>query len=251
MTQLAINTGIHNSLLLRRLVELDVHRRESSSFDVAQVLAQHISFVDAATFNELFGTHQSPRSFGATEANARQEYDKVRNAIEVAIRHSGDGAQTGARLSLPADHYPNANDSAGGFTPYRKYYQAHQQNIEVKVRTLRSKVRMIVAKCSPRLEQLTQLDAAWDGVLAELEASRLNNVIARLELRFNTLREEHRRFIELNQVPDSTSHWLTPSGWLSRFHKDLQTTLLAELDLRLLPLLGLIEATEADPSLNT
>ena len=251
MTSIAINAGLHNSLLITRLVELGVHGRVSSSFDVAQVLSQHISFVDAAVLNDLFGAKDCKQGLGPDVQSARQEYDKVRSAIELGIRQSGDGAHTGGRLSLPADHYPNANDIAGGFAPYRKYYQAHQQNIEVKVRTLRGNVRVIVAKCSPRLEHLTKLDAAWDGILAELEASRLNNVIARLELRFNTLREEHRRRIELNHLPDNASLWLAPTGWLTRFHQDLQTLLLAELDLRLLPLLGLIEASEAETSLNT
>jgi hypothetical protein len=35
-------------------------------------------------------------------------------------------------------------------------------------------------------------------------------------------------------------------GWIRRFHRDMQDLLLAELDLRLMPVLGLVEAVEEE-----
>ena len=38
------------------------------------------------------------------------------------------------------------------------------------------------------------------------------------------------------------SDWLQAGGWLAEFYKDVQELLLAELDVRLQPVLGLLEA---------
>jgi hypothetical protein len=45
-----------------------------------------------------------------------------------------------------------------------------------------------------------------------------------------------------NEQPDDPALWMQPGGWLANFCRELQGVLLAELDLRLQPTVGLIEA---------
>jgi hypothetical protein len=50
-----------------------------------------------------------------------------------------------------------------------------------------------------------------------------------------------RALVETGQA-DNPALWLQAGSWLGRFGNELQTMLLAELDLRLQPTLGLVEA---------
>jgi hypothetical protein len=42
--------------------------------------------------------------------------------------------------------------------------------------------------------------------------------------------------------PDDPARWRQPGGWLHRFDKELEAALLAELEVRLQPVTGLMEA---------
>ena len=46
--------------------------------------------------------------------------------------------------------------------------------------------------------------------------------------------------------PDDPACWMQPGGWLARFCADMQRVLLAELDLRLMPVAGLVAAVDKE-----
>jgi len=72
--------------------------------------------------------------------------------------------------------------------------------------------------------------------------AKLFNVTPKLlESRFKQLLEAH---LEKSGGVNDTepSQWLIPGGWLELFYKDMQELLLAELDVRLQPVVGLLEA---------
>ena len=70
------------------------------------------------------------------------------------------------------------------------------------------------------------MDAAFEGILIEREKKLLTTLPSLMERRFKQLQTERSQ----------------QEGWLARFGQELQTVLLAELDLRLQPTLGLLEA---------
>ena len=46
--------------------------------------------------------------------------------------------------------------------------------------------------------------------------------------------------------PDDPARWMQPGGWLVRFCAEMQRVLLAELDLRLMPVAGLVAAVDKE-----
>jgi hypothetical protein len=102
----------------------------------------------------------------------------------------------------------------------------HQRDMELIVKKFRVKARARLAEASPALKQLAALDAAFDGILIEREKKLLATLPSLMERRFQHLKTTHSQ----------------PVGWLASFGQALQAVLLAELELRLQPTLGLIEA---------
>jgi hypothetical protein len=117
-------------------------------------------------------------------------------------------------------------DPEFAYEPYRRHYLAQQREIELKLSPLRAHVRRVLGQTSPELSKLAALDAALDGILVERESKLLLKLPSLLEKRFKQLRKRH---------PNA-------ADWLPGFGQEMQTLLLAELDLRMQPVLGLIEA---------
>jgi hypothetical protein len=112
--------------------------------------------------------------------------------------------------------------------PYRRAAQARQRAMAAAVVPLRARLRAALASQStalaPALAQLAALDATLEAALAGRERTALAGVVAQIERRARVLRTAG--------APD----------WRTRFHHDMQQALLAELQLRLEPLHGLLEA---------
>ena len=94
------------------------------------------------------------------------------------------------------------------------------------------------------VQELAALDAAFDGILCRREGKLLSSIPALLEKRFNHLRKMHLQAQPATQPTDNPDSWMKPAAWLARFCAELSAVLLAELDLRLQPALGLLEALQ-------
>jgi hypothetical protein len=146
-----------------------------------------------------------------------------------------------ARTILAAQPASFGIESAPAYEPYRRYYLAHQGEMELSVRSLRSHVRQTLSKASATLKQLAALDAALDKILCARERQLLSTATLLLEKRFGQLHRAHQQQLAETPQADDPDAWMQPGGWLASFCKELQGLLLAELDLRLQPTLGLIE----------
>jgi hypothetical protein len=94
------------------------------------------------------------------------------------------------------------------------------------VGALRDHARQVLLRAGPRLRQLATLDAAMEQLLARREQSLLPQVVGLLA----------RRFAELRRGDDGSG------GWRATFEREWRQALLAELDLRLEPVAGLVDA---------
>ena len=147
-----------------------------------------------------------------------------------------------ARIELPTP-VPNASpESAAEFSPYRRYYLAHQRDMTASIGTLRTSVRAALSSHSPALERLAALDAVLDQALSTRERTLLSTVSSLLAKRFEHLYATHQAARVDAQTEDEPARWMEPGGWLARFCREMQAVLLAELDTRLQPVAGLIEA---------
>ncbi len=256
MTRLLPRTHLHSSHLVRTLADLDVLRPGGSATTLADKLGGWISFTDAIA---LSGVHNAaPKEASAvaskTGAGSRhtasiaEDFARMRSALESTITQPGAPSTGRNRISLPLPEAGMSAAEASAYTPYRRYHQAHQRHLEQSVRGVRAKVREAVAKASPPLRQLAALDAAFENVLDEREAQLLSTVPTLLEKRFKKLLKAHQESLGKLPSTDTPDLWMKPGAWLARFTQELQTVLLAELDFRLQPTVGLLEALHSENS---
>jgi hypothetical protein len=247
MTRALTRTNFHSSQLIRTLADLAVLETTGPAAAFGEKLGLWIGFTDAIALTAVHNTNTVEETPEAAQPVAGlslgEEFAKVRASLESTITKSQapNTGRTRAELTLPKLDGPL--DDVKAYTPFRRYHQAHQRDMENNVRSLRAKVRDGVAKASPKLKQLIALDAAFDSILAEREGRLLATIPTLLEKRFNHLRKAHLQTLrDQPQTDDNPDLWMKPGAWLARFCTELQAVLLAELDLRLQPAVGLLEA---------
>ena len=131
------------------------------------------------------------------------------------------------------------------FQAYRRSHATQQRTMAARVGVLREQVRATLAQHSASLRQLAALDLLMDRVVGAQERSILSTLPGWLEQRFAQLRQRH-----AYALADLPAGAVADSGedWRAAFGQEMQALLLAELDLRLQPVLGLIEALEQHKS---
>jgi hypothetical protein len=121
---------------------------------------------------------------------------------------------------------PAAGD-ADDFGPLREHCVACAQAMETNTGPLRRRARGALADVSPALARLAALDAVMEQVVGARERALLATLPGRLEQRFERLRQAGAD---------------APADRRAAFAGELRAVLLAELDLRLQPVEGLLEA---------
>lgn len=181
----------------------------------------------------------------AAAAAAGSALAATRQALARAITDDGvrpavprrPGLRAPARRPADTVDAPAATD----FAPYRRRCIDLQQAMERAIAPLRQRVRGAVGRRSPALGRLAAIDAVLEGVLGAQQQALLAMMPTLLQTHFDRLRQAPSRS-PAAQGPNAPAPSL---DWLDTFHHDMQRLLLAELELRLLPLQGLLEA--ADP----
>jgi hypothetical protein len=110
-----------------------------------------------------------------------------------------------------------------------------------------------LAKSTTALQQLAALDAAFENILSEREAVLLAKVAKMHEKRFAHAVKTHlKRQAEAASLATTTNSLATPTDstavWLLPLRQAMRSALLAELDTRLQPTLGLLEAFQQENS---
>lgn len=267
MTRALPRTNFNSSRLIRFLADLDLAAVGEARQSFAERLGQWLDVNHAITlFSVLNARAGAGQAVPAVAASAIvEEVVRVRAALVAAI--TGDGAGK-VRLKWPTPPAGASLEHMADFLPYQRYYAAHQRDMEASVSQLRASARVAVAGHSPRLRQLATLDAVLDKALAERERSLLATVPTRLERRYERLRRAHQMALVTPQAApvveaaagpvllaateaaagtaamaaDDVDVWTRPGGWLAVFGQDTRSLLLAELEVRLQPVLGLMEA---------
>jgi hypothetical protein len=230
--------NFNRSRLVRSLSGLSPVDVAPSSLSFAERLAQCLSVSDAiALFAALSpGAVRAATVRSGAASAVEAEFARVQRALTDSIVGSEGGR---ARIAFPTPAADASAEALGDFLPYRRYYQAQQREMAARITPLRAATREALAKGSPVLKQLAAVDAAFDQALGERERDALAAVPLLLERHFDQLRKE-----QASIETQPTDH--QPGGWLARFGRDLQDLLLAELELRLLPVMGLIEAYRSE-----
>lgn len=255
MTQALPGTDFSSSGLIRLLAELSIVEAAGSKEFPAERLGQ---WLDVAAAITLHAAHNA----GSASSRAAQpvvklgsgvavqeEFARLRTARVESITASCSPAGGSTRIRLPLPKLGVDPEAAAAYGPYRRFYLAHQAEMEPGIRALRSRLREALAGgASTRLRLLAALDEALDRILIARERQLLATLPSLLERRFQQLLAAHQRALLDSGQADEPLLWMQPGGWLAIFCEELQAMLIAELDLRLQPTLGLIEAlhNEAD-----
>lgn len=240
------HTSFNSSRLVRVLAELAVTDVAESRQSFAERLGQWLDFTDAmslfSALNVGVGSGAATKLPASPQGALREEFVRVRSALLESIATDGVLKPGNVRIKLPTPA-PNASaESAADFSPYHRYYLAHQRDMNAGIGPLRVKARAALAGRSAVLQRL----AALDGVLEEALAARERNLLAMVPLhlarRFEHLYKAHQAARGDAPLPDDPERWLQAGGWLAVFCRDMQAVLQAELEVRLEPVAGLIEA---------
>lgn len=251
MTRSVTRTPLHSSRLMRVLADLALMDASEAGTAFAEKLGQWMKLGHAITLHGALNASPSvikvPAPAGLRGALGA-EFSKVREALEGAITSDANPKAARGRGGLPAPDLLLPIEMPSAFEPYRRFYLAQQRDMELATGSLRAKARDVLARSSSALRTLATLDSALDVILNERESKLLATVPGLLEKRFSQLLQEHQNRLESAGLTDNPAYWMHAGGWLARFRTDLQTVLLAELDLRLQPTVGLIEALNHETS---
>ena len=248
MTRVPTRTHFFSSSLIRVLSDLAILEAVEPSAGFSEKLGLWVDYSDAIALSialnagspNLSGTRDAAHSLGGDVAS--EDLARLRASLENLILQRGLITTGKTLVEWPSPDFKLPVKVAAAYEPYRKYYAAYQRRMDADIRPLRVSVRAALAKTSPSLKQLATLDAALDKILCERESQLLSTVPLLLRKRFEHLLKAHQKTLFDTQQADKPGDWMKQGAWLSRFCNELQTVLLAELDVRLQPTVGLIEA---------
>jgi hypothetical protein len=254
------------STLVRLLGQWTPVQAEASGLDVAERLSAWVGTLDAI---RLQSAHQAIRAMGpagtaprvgSVAARARalaEDLQRVRSALAHAIAQDPVQLAAGPALRPAAGRVEPVKASAAseladiGPALYQQRHADLQRQMDLMIAPLREHVRGALARASTPLRQLAALDATLEEVFAPREQALLPTTGALLERRFEQLRQAHRDALAAAGAEDDPARWRRAGGWLHAFEQDWREALHAELQLRLAPVTGLVEAFGKESDLRT
>ena len=204
---------------------------DGSGMDFAERLSLWLNAFDAIGLQAAHRSIEAIRTAAPRERGARpvraddlqEDIRRVRTVLSAAIAR--DPVEiTGADPAEP------------GYAPYRQRHLELQRQMEQMIAPLRDHVRQAVSRVSPALRRLAALDAVLEQMLAPREQQLLPTTAALLERR-----HDRRRRHEAQAAADGPTAG-SDADWREAFERDWRQALLAELELRLEPVAGLVDA---------
>lgn len=252
MPQTARPDARPRSRLVQGLSDLTGLRTAASGASIADQLGRLIDLSDSIALARAFDALQRlPFRAGSGDTDLRDDLLQSRADMVTFIVRSFTEARDSVPFSLPLPEAETLATDGSGFAPYQRFYALHQSEMEHRIVQLRQRVRQTLGGRSAELARLAALDKALDATLAAHGRKQLAAVPRLLGARFQQLRQQHlaERAKAADSAADAPDLWLQAGGWLARFRRDLLELLLAELETRLQPVLGLIEAldTQTEP----
>lgn len=235
-------TAFSGPTLIRLLARLaDVEVTESGQ-SLSDRLSQWLHWTDAIALSTALNGNVQAVSPGAQAPVGAEEAEcaRVRRTLVNAI---SDGASPAAKrrgaVNISAHSAPT--DAAIDYAAFRQIYLSMQQTMETGIGNLRCRLRAKLSAGTPGMNRLAEVDAVMERALSPRERSLLATVPGLLGRHFERLRKAEQDTLTDAQAPEDAPA-TTPGAWLNAFRKDMQTVLLAELDLRFQPVEGLLAA---------
>lgn len=243
MSQTSPHVSWNGSRLVRFLGDLSVADAAPSHQNLTERLGKLIDLADSINLSTVHANLPA-MAFepGAMSGRAvTDEFLRIRETIIRSVISSFAPGSNFTRVRLPEPGMDAPPDEATAFEPYLKFYRAQQRNIDAEIRRLQLQVRESASGLNPDLARLCALDAVFEDTLAAYTRKCLAVVPRLLETRFQQILGEYRQ--DLARQSPTPPDW---TGYHRRFCSEMQKLLLAEIETRQLPIVGLIEALDTD-----
>jgi len=233
-----LRSHLHSTRLVRLLGPWLPTAVEAPRQDVAERLGQWLNV------NETIALHQTQAAASAGARRAQQvaplvclpadQPAELHAELQPALQRVRS-VLSQSILARDPSHQPDSEALDTEWALFHQRLHDQQRRMALSVDALRSHVRQRMAASTPALAQLAALDAAMEPLFGAREQRLLATTLpALLKARFGALRQAAR----LTDTPEDLR-------WLQTFAAEFEQILLAELELRLQPVTGLIEALEA------
>ena len=239
--------SLNSCRLIRTLAELEVLGDAYSPKDFGRRFGQLFTLTDSISLSDMH-YELARHPFHPGEKPAAEiitTFIQQRQTLIEGLSRNFLGGQAyhQVRNRFPAFRDNLKPDQLSSFEVYQRFYAALQRQIGLETQHIQSTVRDGAAGLSAELAKLVLLDSTL-GTTLNSHARKLFPLVPRLlGSRFESLRQQHDQAL-FKPEQDQPANWIKPGGWLDQFRHDCHSLLLAELDIRLQPVLGLIEAID-------
>jgi Protein of unknown function (DUF3348) len=216
--------------LMRQLASWPFLEREASRRDWAERLGDWVRPIDAIALQAALPGGGRPAR-GAEGPRAGVE----RAALQLQCQRVCTDLWRSFDEVLSLDTHgvgPDGQDTPAAVLRLRRFVADRQREMASRVAALRDSVRRALAGASPRMRQLARLDAALERALAGQEQGLLS--------RWPGLLEQRLAHLSAGEVGEAIE------GVHQRLGREVRELLRAELELRLEPVHGLIDAAGED-----
>lgn len=223
MAQDSPRTSIRGSTFIRLLARLTDADASPSRSSLSERLSHWLDWTHAIALSTAMDRRAPAEPFGAPafgQAEA-EECARVRASLAEVIKSAGEG--TAGELEYSA---------------FRQRYLTLQRRMQTATGNLRGRLRDMLAQKAPEMARLAEVDAVMERALSPREHSLLAAVPHLLGDHFERLRRDGQDTPADASPAESTS----AGAWLDTFRRDMQSVLLAELDVRFQPVEGLLAA---------
>lgn len=242
MIQSHTSTLSDRSRYVGLLTELSAAKLSYAELNLAERLGNLLGFSGSITLasalRQLPGSVSSPSLESAK--NIQADVLAVRGKNLRAITDSFTENTGDAQLKVPSNCVGTRESVLQTHEPYRRFYLAHQVEMASSIESLRIRVRVGMSGFSASLAQLAQLDSLFEQSFEAESRTLFGITVKLLEQRFKQLLQEHQQ--GANSSESSLEDWTQEGQWLDLYYQDMRELLLAEFDVRLQPVLGLLEA---------
>jgi hypothetical protein len=251
MNQPVSHISLNSSRLIRLLSELAVTDVEHSYKDFGRRFGQLFVLKDSLKLAEMhsdlsqLGFEQRHIESAFIERQFLQQRKSIVDDISsyfIALDDSNS-----YRLQFPSLRIGASAEQLTNYAGYQGFYLNLQRVLDREVQHLHSYLRDAAAGLSPRLAKLVEIDITLGKALANQARSLLGLIPQLLGRRFEFLLQQHHQTL-FNPADDDVANWVKSGAWLDQLRLDSHALLLAELDVRLQPAIGLLEAINEEAS---
>lgn len=239
MTQALPQVSLGRSRLVRFLTDISASDSPVSHRQFTERLGQLIDFADSITLSDAHARDLvvECEDVGSFSAGVTEEFLRARSRLVQAAMRSFFPTTGPTRIRWPAEESAPPDTASEAARPYIRFYQQQQADVDGKVRGLHLRTRQAVSALSGNLARICAIDAALGDALALHSRSYLASVPEVLDTRLEFLFGQYQDAVAGGAA--ATSAW---SETREQIRREAQGLLLAEVEARLLPALGLIEA---------